>query len=67
MSAAAEIEELFYNNFLKFIQKAEERRRWSITNDVPWDRVNPASSDLTADIVQFFSAVRCIFPTTPRR
>ena len=62
MSAAAEIEELFYNNFLKFIQKAEERRRWSITNDVPWDRVNPASSDLTADIVQFFSAVEMYLP-----
>ena len=61
-SASAEIENLFYNNFLKFFKNAEAKRRWNIEGDIPWDKVNPGSSDLTADIVQFFSAVEMYLP-----
>ncbi len=61
-SAAAQLEAIFLENFLKYFKNAEARRRWSITRDVPWEKVNPASSDLTADIVQFFSAVEMFLP-----
>jgi len=61
-SPAAQLEEAFFENFLKYFANAEERRRWSIDRDVPWAKVNPASSDLTADIVQFFSAVEMFLP-----
>ncbi len=61
-SVNAEIEEAFYENFLKFFKLAEERRRWDIDRDIPWKQVNPESSDLTADIVQSFSAVEMFLP-----
>ena len=56
------IESLFHDNFLRFFQKAEERRRWDIDRDVPWSLANHESSDLTADVVQFFSAVEMYLP-----
>lgn len=61
-SAASEIEDILYKNYLKFFQRAEEKRRWSIEKDVPWALANPESSDITADIVQFFSAVEMYLP-----
>lgn len=61
-SADRQIEDVFFENYLKFFKTAEERRRWDIDNDIPWDKTNPESSDLTADIVQSFSAVEMFLP-----
>lgn len=61
-SATSCIEELFFENYLKFFQRAEEKRRWNIERDIPWDKVNPEASCLTATIVQFFSAVEMYLP-----
>jgi len=61
-SATACIEELFFENYLKFFQRAEEKRRWNMERDIPWDKVNPEASCLTATIVQFFSAVEMYLP-----
>jgi acyl-[acyl-carrier-protein] desaturase len=61
-SAPGLLEDRFFENFLRYFKNAEARRRWSIERDVPWAAVNPASSDLTADIVQFFSAVEMFLP-----
>jgi acyl-[acyl-carrier-protein] desaturase len=61
-SATACIEDLFFENYLKFYQRPQEKRRWTIERDIPWTGVNPASSDLTALIVQFFSAVEMYLP-----
>jgi acyl-[acyl-carrier-protein] desaturase len=58
----AQIEEIFFQSYLKYFKNAEERRRWSIERDVPWDKTNPESSDLTADIVESFSAVEMYLP-----
>jgi acyl-[acyl-carrier-protein] desaturase len=62
LSVNAQIEEIFFENYLKFFKTAEEKRRWNIWRDVPWSRANPESSDLTADIVQSFSAVEMFLP-----
>jgi len=61
-SNASLVEERFHENFLKFFQNAEAKRRWSIDHDIKWHRANPDVSDLTADIVQFFSAVEMFLP-----
>jgi acyl-[acyl-carrier-protein] desaturase len=61
-SITAQIEDVFYENYLKFFKTAEERRRWDIERDIPWDKTNPESSELTADIVQSFSAVEMFLP-----
>lgn len=62
MSVNGQIEEILYENYLKFFRMAEEKRRWNIWRDVPWDKANPDSSDLTADIVESFSAVELYLP-----
>ncbi|MDX2284076.1 MAG: acyl-ACP desaturase [Bacteroidia bacterium] len=58
----AQIEEIFFVSYLKYFKNAEERRRWSIERDIPWDKVNPATSELTARIVESFSAVEMYLP-----
>jgi acyl-[acyl-carrier-protein] desaturase len=61
-STAAQIEDLLFDNYQKFFQKSEEKRRWSIWKDVPWEQANHEASDVTAEIVQFFSAVEMYLP-----
>ena len=61
-SVQAQIEEIFFEAFLKYFKNAEERRRWNIEKDIPWDKTSPNASNLTADIVQSFSAVEMFLP-----
>jgi acyl-[acyl-carrier-protein] desaturase len=58
----AKIEKQFFDNFLKFFHQAEERRRWNIERDIPWDEVNRETSERTAKIVESFSAVEMYLP-----
>ena len=61
-SVTAQIEDIFFENYLKYFKNAEAKRRWSIYHDIPWDKASNDSSDLTADIVQSFSAVEMFLP-----
>jgi acyl-[acyl-carrier-protein] desaturase len=61
-SAAAQIEEIFYENFVKYMKNAEGRRRWNIDRDIPWHLVTQSTSELTASIVESFSAVEMYLP-----
>jgi acyl-[acyl-carrier-protein] desaturase len=58
----AKIEKQFFENFLRFFHQAEERRRWNIERDIPWERANRAISESTAKIVEAFSAVEMYLP-----
>jgi acyl-[acyl-carrier-protein] desaturase len=58
----AKIEKQFFENFMKFFQQAEERRRWNIERDIPWDQVNRTTSESTAQMVESFSAVEMYLP-----
>jgi acyl-[acyl-carrier-protein] desaturase len=58
----AKIEKQFFDNFLKFFHQAEERRRWNIERDIPWDQVNRQTSETMAQIVESFSAVEMYLP-----
>ncbi len=61
-STTAQIEEIFYENFLRYFKNAEEKRRWHIEKDIPWDKASGDSSELTAQIVESFSAVEMYLP-----
>lgn len=66
-SVTAQIEEIFYDSFVRYFKNAEERRRWDIEKSIPWDKCNPESSDITADIVESFSAVEMYLPDYTHR
>jgi acyl-[acyl-carrier-protein] desaturase len=66
-STNAQIEEIFFEHFLKYFQNAEAKRRWSVEKDIPWEKVNPESSELTAMIVESFSAVEMFLPDYTHR
>ena len=61
-SVTAQFEEIFYESFLKYFKNAEAKRRWNIETDIPWDKTNPNSSEVTALIVESFSAVEMFLP-----
>ncbi len=61
-SVNAQVEEIFYENFLKYFKNAEERRRWNIQTDIPWDKTTASASELTASIVESFTAVEMYLP-----
>ncbi len=61
-SVTAQVEEIFFENFLKYFKNAEEKRRWSIEKDIPWDKTSANSTELTAQIVESFTAVEMYLP-----
>lgn len=61
-SVTAQIEDIFYENYLRYFQNAEAKRRWSISRDIPWDKTNPNTSEQIAGIVESFTAVEMFLP-----
>jgi acyl-[acyl-carrier-protein] desaturase len=61
-SVASRLEDIFFENYLRYFKNAEAKRRWHVERDIPWHLASPRASDLTADIVQFFSAVEMFLP-----
>jgi acyl-[acyl-carrier-protein] desaturase len=45
-----------------FFDRAERKRRWSIADDVPWERVNKSMDPAVADVVESFCAVEMYLP-----
>ena len=58
----AKIEERFFNLYLEFFKLAEERRRWNIWKDIPWEKVNTETSPIVVTVVEAFSAVEMFLP-----
>lgn len=48
--------------YREFFDRAEKRRRWSVTDDVPWDQVSNHISPAIADVVESFCAVELYLP-----
>jgi acyl-[acyl-carrier-protein] desaturase len=61
-SVQHQIEEIFFEQYLRYFKNAEERRRWSIERDIPWDLEIPRPDETTACIVESFSAVEMFLP-----
>ena len=53
----ADLEAALYRLYREFFEVAERRRRWSLRDDIPWSRCNPALDPAVADIVESFCAV----------
>ena len=52
----------FYRLYRDFFYRAERKRRWSLTDDIPWDDANPAVDPVVADVVEAFCAVEMYLP-----
>lgn len=56
------IEEKYYQRFREFFDKAERKRRWSLVDDIPWDKVNKNFNPAIADVLETFCAVELFLP-----
>jgi acyl-[acyl-carrier-protein] desaturase len=56
------LEESYYRIYREFFDKAEKKRRWSLAEDIPWDKVNRSMDPAIADIVESFCAVELYLP-----
>lgn len=57
-----DLEKQFWLLYRDFFDKAERKRRWSITDDIPWDQCNPRLAPEIAHIVESFTAVELYLP-----
>jgi acyl-[acyl-carrier-protein] desaturase len=55
-------EAALYSLYREFFQLAEKKRRWSVDDDIPWDRVNQSLDPAVADVVESFCAVELYLP-----
>jgi acyl-[acyl-carrier-protein] desaturase len=51
-----------YRLFRDYFDRAEKKRRWSIRDDIPWDRCNRGLNPAIADVVETFCAVELYLP-----
>jgi acyl-[acyl-carrier-protein] desaturase len=51
-----------YRLFRDYFDRAEKKRRWVITEDIPWDQCNPSLNPAVADVVETFCAVELYLP-----
>jgi acyl-[acyl-carrier-protein] desaturase len=51
-----------YRLYRDFFRRAERKRRWSVDDDIPWDRVNRHMDPAVADVVESFCAVELYLP-----
>jgi acyl-[acyl-carrier-protein] desaturase len=51
-----------YRLYREFFDRAEKKRRWSLTDDIPWDQCNRALDPAIADVVESFCAVELYLP-----
>jgi acyl-[acyl-carrier-protein] desaturase len=53
---------VLYQLYREFFDLAEKKRRWSLQEDIPWDRCNPSLAPVIADVVESFCAVEMYLP-----
>jgi acyl-[acyl-carrier-protein] desaturase len=51
-----------YRLFRDFFRRAERKRRWSVDDDIPWDKANRRTDPAIADVVESFCAVELYLP-----
>ncbi|MDF2439585.1 MAG: acyl-[acyl-carrier-protein] desaturase [Abditibacteriota bacterium] len=61
-SVQAQLDDFFYVELIKYLKLAEEKRRWNVFKDIPWDRANPDTEDTLAHCVETFCAVEMYLP-----
>jgi acyl-[acyl-carrier-protein] desaturase len=66
-SVTAQFEEIFFDNYVRYFKAAEKRRRWSVEDDIPWEKAVECASETTALIVESFCAVEMFLPDYTHR
>ena len=61
-SVMSKVEEMFYENYLRYFANAEAKRRWHMERDIPWDKTTQNCSEMTTLIVESFTAVEMFLP-----
>lgn len=61
-SVQSQMEDFFYREMIKYLKLAEERRRWNLFKDIPWQEVNFNSSKELAECTETFGAVEMYLP-----
>jgi acyl-[acyl-carrier-protein] desaturase len=56
------IEDAIYNIYIRLFEVAEDRRRWNLFKDIPWERCNPQATELLGDFVEQFCGVELYLP-----
>jgi acyl-[acyl-carrier-protein] desaturase len=56
------LEKEIWKVYQEFFDLAERRRRWSIRDDIPWDKCSPTTNPAIADVVESFCAVELFLP-----
>jgi acyl-[acyl-carrier-protein] desaturase len=56
------IEDAVYQTYIRFFEIAEDRRRWNLFKDIPWDKTNPNATELLGDFVEQFCGVELYLP-----
>lgn len=62
LSIQARMDDFFYRELLKYLKLAEEKRRWNVFKDIPWEQSNPDTTDTLAHCVETFCAVELYLP-----
>src|SRR5262245_60683250 len=57
-----EIEQAVYRMYREFFERAEKKRRWSLRDDIPWDKCNKDLNPAITDVVESFCAVELYLP-----
>src|SRR5215472_1922572 len=60
--ACPEVERALWALYRDFFDKAERKRRWSIRDDIPWDKTNRNLDPAIADVIESFTAVELYLP-----
>ena len=58
----SELQKAFWRIYRNYLDKAEKKRRWSLRDDIPWDRCNPNLNPALANVVESFCAVELYLP-----
>jgi acyl-[acyl-carrier-protein] desaturase len=67
MSMSPRMRERLYRSYLDFFQTAERKRRWSVFDDVPWDRLDPVhNTELSAVCIETYCAEEMYLPDYTR-
>lgn len=63
MAVSATSAELIYREYMSFFEKAEKHRRWSIFDDIPWDKLDSCPKDpVLARCAETFIGVETYLP-----
>lgn len=56
------IEDAILKTYMRFFEIAEDRRRWNLFKDIPWDKTNPNAPEMLGDFVEQFCGVELYLP-----